>query len=62
MEEAGILGNTALLNVVLPSCDPDPEMAVFGVYFERLSTGVHGQGWAPDISGSSRTPASASAQ
>jgi hypothetical protein len=30
MEEAGILGNTALLNVVLPSCDPDPFLPLLG--------------------------------
>jgi hypothetical protein len=43
MEEAGILGNTALLNVVLPSFDPGPEMAVLGTFFERLSTAVQGR-------------------
>jgi hypothetical protein len=40
MEEAGILGNTALLNVVLPSFDPGPEMAVLRIFLERLSTAV----------------------
>jgi hypothetical protein len=32
MEEAGILGNTALLNVVLPSFDPGPLLPFFGSF------------------------------
>ena len=47
MEEAGILGNTALLNVVLPSFEPGPKVRIFGAFFERMSTGVRGPGWGP---------------
>jgi hypothetical protein len=34
MEEAGILGNAALLNVVLPSFDP-------GQFFDEIPANVH---------------------
>jgi len=44
MEEAGILGNTALLKVVLPSFEPGQKVSSFWAFFERMSTGVHGRG------------------
>jgi hypothetical protein len=44
MEEAGILGNTALLNVVLPSFDPGRKSENFGADFQRMSTGVRSRG------------------